>query len=246
MKPSHLIHLAWEAVPPACYVSIHNYYWLTSSISLIQHFTTCGGKRVVVAGTGAEYEWFNGVLFEDSPLLSYKTPYSLCKNVLHSWLQSYARQTSLSMCWGRIFHMYGPQEQGNRLVSNIITSLLKNEEALCTHGKQSRDFLHVGDVADALVTVLERDVTGTINIASGQSVQIKELASIIARKIGKEHLIKLGAIPFSKDEPLFVGVNIDRLKTEVNWKPTYDLNTGIEETILWWESFIKKHNDTQH
>lgn len=182
MKPSHLIHLAWEAVPPACYVSINNYYWLTSSISLIQHFTTCGGKRVVVAGTGAEYEWFNGVLFEDSPLLSYKTPYSLCKNALHSWLQTYAKQTGLSMCWGRIFHMYGPHEQGNRLVSNIITSLLKNEEALCTHGKQSRDFLHVSDVADALITVLEHGVTDTINIASGQSVQIKELASIIAKR----------------------------------------------------------------
>lgn len=79
VQPSHLIHLAWEAVPPACYISINNYYWLKSSISLIQHFTICGGKRVVVAGTGAEYEWFNGVLFEDSPLLSYKTPYSLCK-----------------------------------------------------------------------------------------------------------------------------------------------------------------------
>ena len=86
--------------------------------------------------------------------------------------------------------MYGPHEQGNRLVSNIITSLLKNEEALCTHGKQSRDFLHVSDVADALITVLEHGVTDTINIA-GQSVQIKELASIIAKKIGKEHLIKL-------------------------------------------------------
>ncbi len=142
--------------------------------------------------------------------------------------------------------MYGPYEQGNRLVSNIITSLLKNEEALCTHGKQSRDFLHVSDVADALVTVLEHGVTGTINIASGQSVQIKELASIIAKKIGKEHLIKLDAIPFSKDEPLFVGVSVERLKTEVNWKPTYDLNTGIEETILWWESFIQKHNDMHY
>ncbi|EEM47067.1 CDP-4-dehydro-6-deoxy-D-gulose 4-reductase [Bacillus thuringiensis serovar pakistani str. T13001] len=246
VQPSHLIHLAWEAVPPACYVSINNYYWLKSSISLIQHFTTCGGKRVVVAGTGAEYEWFNGVLFEDSPLLSYKTPYSLCKNALHSWLETYAQQTGLSMCWGRIFHMYGPHEQGNRLVSNIITSLLKNEEALCTHGKQSRDFLHVSDVADALVTVLEHGVTGTINIASGQSVQIKELTSIIAKKIGKEHLIKLDAIPFSKDEPLFVGVSVERLKTEVNWKPTYDLNTGIEETILWWKSFIQKHNDMHH
>ncbi|MFK4326192.1 UDP-glucuronate decarboxylase [Bacillus sp. RC97] len=246
IKPTYLFHLAWEAVPPKCYVSINNYYWLQSSISLIQHFTTCGGKRVVVAGTGAEYEWFNGVLFEDSPLLSYKTPYSLCKNALHSWLQSYAKQTGLSMCWGRIFHMYGPYEHGNRLVSNIITSLLKNEEALCTHGNQSRDFLHVSDVADALVTLLQCNVTGTINIASGHSVQIKELASIIAKKIGKENLIKLGAIPFPKDEPLFVGVNVERLKTEVKWLPTYDLNTGIEETIFWWESFIKKHNDMHH
>ena len=107
----------------------------------------------VVAGTGAEYEWFNGVLFEDSPLLSYKTPYSLCKNALHPGT-IVRKQTGLSICWGRIFHMYGPYEQGNRLVSNIITSLLKNEEALCTHGKQSRDFLHVSDVADALVTIL--------------------------------------------------------------------------------------------
>ncbi|WP_439873600.1 NAD-dependent epimerase/dehydratase family protein [Bacillus mycoides] len=246
IKPTYLVHLAWEAVPPKCYVSINNYYWLQSSISLIQHFTTCGGKRVVVAGTGAEYEWFNGVLFEDSPLLSYKTPYSLCKNALHSWLQSYAKQTGLSMSWGRIFHMYGPYEHGNRLISNIITSLLKNEEALCTHGNQSRDFLHVSDVADALVTLLQCNVTGTINIASGHSVQIKELASIITKKIGKENLIKLGVIPFPKDEPLFVGVNVERLKTEVKWVPRYNLNEGIEETIFWWESFIKKHNDTQH
>ncbi|MED0972861.1 NAD-dependent epimerase/dehydratase family protein [Bacillus paramycoides] len=246
ITPTYLVHLAWEAVPPKCYISINNYYWLQSSISLIQHFTTCGGKRVVVAGTGAEYEWFNGVLFEDSPLLSYKTPYSLCKNALHSWLQSYAKQTDLSMCWGRIFHMYGPYEHGNRLISNIITSLLKNEEALCTHGNQSRDFLHVSDVADALVTLLHCNVTDTINIASGHSVQIKELASIIAKKIGKENLIKLGAIPFPKDEPLFIGVNVERLKTEVEWTPKYNLNTGIEETILWWESFIKKHNDMQH
>lgn len=56
----------------------------------------------------------------------------------------------------------------------------------------------MSDVAHALVTILEHDVTGTINIASGQSVPIKELASIIGTKIGKEHLIKLGAIPFSK------------------------------------------------
>ncbi len=60
----------------------------------------------------------------------------------------------------------------------------------CTLGKQSRDFLHVDDVADALVTVLEHDVTGTINIASGQSVQIKELAAIHYTFLNNHHFLK--------------------------------------------------------
>ncbi|MBJ7939409.1 NAD-dependent epimerase/dehydratase family protein [Bacillus cereus] len=242
IKASHLIHLAWEAVPPKCYESINNYYWLQSSISLIQQFVAHGGQRIVVAGTGAEYEWINGILSEDSSLLSYKNPYSLCKNTLRSWLQSYSEQTGLSMCWGRIFHLYGPYEHGNRLISNIITSLLKNKEALCTHGKQHRDFLHVSDVADALISLLNSDVIGTVNVASGHSIQIKELASIIAKRIGKEHLIKLGAIPFPNNEPLFVGANVLRLKNEVHWEPKYDIYTGIEATILWWETFFKNSN----
>jgi UDP-glucuronate decarboxylase len=243
IKPSHLIHLAWESVPPQCYQSINNYYWLQSSISFIQHFSNAGGERIVVAGTGAEYEWINGILSEDSKLLSYKTPYSLCKNTLRSWLQSYSEQTNLSMCWGRIFHVYGPNESGNRLVSHLITSLLKNEEALCTHGKQHRDFLYVRDVADALISLLNSNVQGTVNIASGCPIQIKEVASIIEKKIGKGNLIKLGAIPFPKDEPLFVGANIKRLEEEVNWTPKYDIDKGIEETILWWDTFLKNLNE---
>jgi len=51
----------------------------------------------------------------------------------------------------------------------------------------------VGDVANALVTLLNCNVTGTINIASGHSVQIKELASIIAKKIGKEKLATMSS-----------------------------------------------------
>ncbi|WP_459502422.1 NAD-dependent epimerase/dehydratase family protein [Bacillus sp. C1] len=243
VRASHLIHLAWEAVPPKCYHSINNYYWLQSSITLIQHFSNIGGQRIVVAGTGAEYEWIHGILSEDSTHLSYKTPYSLCKNTLRSWLQSYSKQTGLSMCWGRIFHLYGPYEHGNRLVSNIITSLLQNKEALCTHGEQYRDFLYVNDVADALISILNNDTQGTVNIASGRPVQVKEIAAIIAKKLGKEHLLKLGAIPFPEHEPLFVGANIDRLKNEVKWIPKYDINTGIEETILWWDTRLNHSNE---
>ena len=68
------------------------------------------------------------MLREDSKFLSYKNPYSLCKNALHSWLQTYTMQTRTQRMLGPNFPFIRPHEQGNRLVSNIITSLLKTRK----------------------------------------------------------------------------------------------------------------------
>lgn len=238
VKPSQLIHLAWETVPPHCYHSLSNYYWVQASMALLRHFVECGGKRVIVAGTCAEYEWVDGYLSENTSLLSYKTPYSVSKNTFRLWLQSYSEQVGLHTCWGRIFHLYGPHDPGKRLISTLITSLLKNEEALCTHGNQYRDFLYVADVANALVSLVKSDMQGTVNIASGQPIQLRQMASIIGKKIGNQELIKWGAIPSPQDEPLFVGANIERLQQELNWKPSYTLDAGLEETIEWWKNTL--------
>lgn len=235
LQPSHLMHLAWEAVPPQCYFSLRNYHWTWSSIELIQQFVHCGGTRAVITGSCAEYEWITGYLTENSSALSSKTLYAVCKNSLHTWLQAYAKQIGLSNGWARIFHLYGPYDTGNRLVSSTIRSLLTGEKALCSHGKQFRDYLYIKDVADALVSLLMSDVQGAMNIGSGHPVQVKELISIIAQNIEGEHQIHLGAHAFPKNEPLFVGANIDRLRRELNWSPQYSLEEGLKETIEWWK-----------
>lgn len=49
-------------------------------------------------------------------------------------------------------------------------------------------------------------------------------------------------LPFPNNEPLFVGANVERLKNEVHSELKYDINTGIEATILWWETFFKNSN----
>ena len=121
------------------------------------------------------------------------------------------------------------------LFPSVITPLLNNKEALFTHGKQYRDFLHVQDVAEAFVSILESNLQGPVNIASGQSIQVKELIYKIAKKLGKLDLVKLGALPFSEKEPLFIGANTELLKEEVKWSPKFDLDTGIDQTISWWE-----------
>ncbi|MFD3272529.1 NAD-dependent epimerase/dehydratase family protein [Paenibacillus dendritiformis] len=238
IKPSHLMHLAWEAVPPQCYYSLRNYSWARAGKELIRQFVRCGGRRVIVSGTCAEYEWVDGYLSEEGSALSMKNPYAACKHSLRTWLQSDTEVMGVSSGWARIFHLYGPREAGNRLVSAIIRALLVGKEALCTHGRQYRDYLYVKDVAAALVAMLFSDVQGTVNIGSGKPIQVKELASLVARRLGGARRIRFGAIPYTDDEPLFIGANIERLEREVQWKPAYTLEAGIEETIAWWRNVM--------
>ena len=78
---------------------------------------------------------------------------------------------------------------------DVITSLLAGREALCSDGLVERDFMHVADVAAALIAVLESDVTGPINIASGCCLPLRDVISRIAEEIGRPELVRLGARP---------------------------------------------------
>ena len=137
--------------------------------------------------------------------------------------------------WGRIFQPYGPYEYPVRLVPSVILSLLNDKPARCTHGDQVRDFLYIADVSDAFVALLDSEVTGNVNIGSGEPVSIKELVMQIARRLGKEDDVQFGALPARENEPPFIVADTSRLKKEVRWRQRYPLEKGVMETISWWE-----------
>jgi nucleoside-diphosphate-sugar epimerase len=99
-----------------------------------------------------------------------------------------------------------------------------------------RDYLYAADVADAFVTLLESDVAGPINIASGRAVALKDIVLRIGELIQRPELIRLGAIPAAAtDTPLVVG-DPTRLTSALGWRPKYDLTGGLTATIDWWKS----------
>jgi nucleoside-diphosphate-sugar epimerase len=226
--------LAWDTTHGKYWSSLENFNWLQASVELLKAFQGNSGKRVVMAGTCAEYDWNYGLCSEGITPLVPATVYGTCKNSLEKVLSSFAHETGISAAWGRIFFAYGPNENIKRLIPYVITSLLKGKKAQCSSGNQIRDFLYVNDAAAAFVSLLETEVNGAFNIASGQPVILRDIINMIAEKLNVLDLIELGKLPNSSNDPAVLTADIRKISAATGWKPAYSLEEGIDETIKWW------------
>src|SRR5687768_9646828 len=129
--PTHLLHFGWYVEHGKFWNAPENETWLAASLHLIESFIEHGGRRVVSAGTCAEYEWGgNDPLDESGTPLRPDSIYGKCKAELFRRLQDFP----VDSAWGRIFFLYGAGEDEKRLIPSVITSLLRNEIAHCSNG----------------------------------------------------------------------------------------------------------------
>ena len=234
VRPSHLLHLAWDVVPGQFWTSLQNVRWVQASLELLLEFAAVGGRRCVGAGTCAEYDWtLSAQCREEETPLKPATLYGACKAALSLLQSRLAAQAGMSSAWCRVFHLYGPFEPPNRLVSSVAAALLQGQPAECTHGTQERDFVYVDDVARAFVHVLDSEFSGSVNISSGQPVAIRELAQLVAEIVGRPELLRLGARPQPSDEPLQLVGDASRLR-QLGFSPRFSLQEGVSETVAWW------------
>ena len=231
VKPSHLLHFAWYTEHGMYWTARENLNWVQASFALMHEFSKLDGKRFVAAGTCAEYDWSYDLCVEGTTPCRPATVYGAAKYSTQLLLEAWAKQTGLSSAWGRVFLLYGPGEYPSRLAPSVINSLLRGEPALCTHGEQVRDFMYVVDVAAGFVALLESEVRGAVNIASGEAVALKDVVYTIADQLGRRDLVRLGAIPSSVNEPSELIADVGRLRDEVGFKPSYKLEQGIALTI---------------
>lgn len=238
IKPQSLVHLAWYVAPGKWYDAAENFLWLQASLEIVRHFHAAGGERLVVAGSGTEYDWNYGYCNEQRTPLRPSTYYGQCKNALRLGLEAYAANTGLPCSWARIFFLYGPREAEHRLIASVVNALLNGRRAPCTHGRQIRDFLHVQDAADALVFLLTSEHTGPINVGSGQPVALRELVGRVGRLLDAEELVDFGAIEPPPTDLPFVVADAGQLRG-LGWAPRLDHDQGIADTVAWWRERVK-------
>jgi nucleoside-diphosphate-sugar epimerase len=226
-----LLHLAWYAEPGAFWRSPENVRWVEASLALARAFVDAGGRRLVVAGTCAEYDWHDGLCSEASTPLAPATLYGRSKHALEIVLSGLAVEAPLSFAWGRIFFVYGPGEHPARLTASVVGALLRGEPARLSAGTQVRDFLHVADVAGAFVALVESDVQGPVNVGWGDPTPVRRLAELVAEIVGRPELLRLGALGAAGEEPPLVVADPRRLRDDVGFTPRFDLRTGLQDTV---------------
>jgi nucleoside-diphosphate-sugar epimerase len=235
VEPEIVLHLAWYAEHGRYWSSPENVRWVEASLALMRALLETGCKRMVIAGTCAEYEWSREVYPESAPCRP-TTLYGAAKHSLHELAEALAEQADMSLAWGRLFFLYGPFEARERFVASVAGSLLRGERAAMTEGLQHRDFMHVADAAAAFAALADSSLTGAINVASGLGVTMRELAAAIALYAGSPELLDVGALPSREGEPHSIVADVTRLREELGWTPRLSLEEGIEDTVEWWRS----------
>ena len=114
-------------------------------------------------------------------------------------------------------------------------SLFEGKEVSVTEGRQTRDFIHVEDVARGVVRALVSEgVEGrSFNLASGEVVTVRDCLERIERITGRHGLIRYGALPYKTGEIFSYEPIAERTFSALNWRPDLSLEEGLTKT---WES----------
>ena len=163
------------------------------------------------------------------------SPYGLAKKKLNELIEVMLQNETMSYSILNLSNVYGPRQDphGEAGVMSIFTGKLMNNETPTIYGdgKQTRDYVFVLDVVDALIKSAETDDNLFLNIGTGVETSVNELVSILSQKISWDGEPEYA--PSREGELLRSVLNNERAKGEIGWEPKYTLDTGLDELISW-------------
>jgi UDP-glucose 4-epimerase len=165
---------------------------------------------------------------EDAPIDPYRSRYVLSQYLAEQACEFYARRIPIVNV--RLSNVYGPsRRQRFDVIWLLIRQLLDEGRADLASGEPERDFIYVGDAAEAVVRLLDSDFTGTVNLGTGTSTSLRRVADVLERLSGGT-ISELGR-PFEGQRSL--ECDITTLRRATGWEPHHSIEEGLRLT---WET----------
>ena len=188
-------------------------------------------KRFVHIGSSDEYGTLPAPQHEDLREQAI-SPYSLAKVASTHLLQMLHRTEGFPSVVLRLFLTYGPYQDENRFLPQIIKACLADDEFLSSEGNQYRDFCYIQDIVAAIILALKtKDIEGQVfNVASGHPVTIRSIIEVVQKYTGGGRP-QYGGIAYRPGENMALYANIQKAERMLSWRPKVPFLVGLKQTI---------------
>lgn len=178
------------------------------------------------------------------------TPYIISKTAQTLFTQMYHVVYGLPTIGHNIANAYGPRErpilnpnpsrphEGRKFIASSIIAALKNEPVIVFgDGEQSSDFVYIDDVVEALLTLKESAIGQVVDIGTGISTPVKDVAALIIKLTNSKS--KIEYLPMRTGEAkLHTKSDLANAKKYLSWEPKTSLDEGLRKTIPYYAKLL--------
>jgi UDP-glucose 4-epimerase len=160
-------------------------------------------------------------------------PYGASKAAGEAYIGTWGRLYGVPNVVLRLGNVYGPRQRhdGEAGVVSIFTDIVRRGELPVVYGDglQTRDYIHVSDVASAFVATVAAGTAGTFNVGTGVETTVLEVLDAVQAELGTEFQPRHE--PLRKGELKRSALDSTRLRATLAWSPRIELSSGIRETV---------------
>ncbi len=205
------------------------------SVNQRSHQRQFSGKIVFASTGGALYGDATQIPTpEDYPIWPL-SPYGIAKSAVEKYLYYYHQIYNLPFASLRLANVYGPRQDplGEAgVVAIFCNKLLNNEQPIINGtGEQTRDYVFVEDVVEALILAGSEDKTGFFNVGTGKETSVNEIFQTLKKIVGSGQEAFHG--PAKPGEQQRSALDYFKIKNELSWEPAINLEQGLEKTVNW-------------
>jgi nucleoside-diphosphate-sugar epimerase len=237
--PDYVIHLSAYISTQRTLASLQESLQrnLLPTISLLTACTGIAAKRVILMGSCEEYS-HNFVPFDTALATDPSSPYGASKAAVTAYARMFTNSFHLPTVVLRPSVVYGPGQSPRMLIAQVMQAIAEGRTIDVTEGKQTRDFVYVTDVVDAILRALTvPGIDGNAwNIGSGEVVIVRDCLERIERITGTSGLIEYGKRAYIDKEIFHYELKVKETYAAFNWRPSVMLDEGLRRT---WDAIRK-------
>jgi len=239
--PTHFVHLAaqTQAYDSLKYPYPTFYNNIVGTLNILESLREYGKCRaIIVASSDKAYGELVGKKYLENHPLNGIYPYDASKSATDLVSSSYRKSYDLPIIVTRACNIYGIGDYNRqRLIPGIVYShLRKSEFVIRNGGRDFREYIHVEDVVDAYIRLLDyaesNNSKGAFNISSGDAFSTLELFNLIQSEIGV--LISHSVVDKPSLEIVSQFMDAQLITSETGWTPKHDLKKSIGEVVQWY------------